>query len=43
MKSEIAGKTVLLSEYGIQRRFLGGPNRGKKGTRGLIPRFLKLR
>lgn len=26
MKSEISGKTLLLSEYVIQRRFLGGPN-----------------
>ena len=43
LKSEMTGKTVLLSEFGIQRRFLGTPNQGVKSIRNLFPRFLNLR
>ena len=43
LKSETTGKTVLLSEFGIQRRFSGAPNRGIKSIRDLFPRFLNLR
>ena len=43
LKSEITGKTVLLSEFGINRRFSATPDRGIKSIRNLFPRFLNLR
>lgn len=43
LKSEMTGKTVLLSEFGIQRRFSGTPNQGVKSMRDMFPRFLNLR
>ena len=43
LKSESTGKTVLLSEFGIHRRFSGTPNQGIKSIRNLFPRFLNLR
>ena len=43
LKSEITGKTVLLSEFGIQRRFSKGPRQGTKSTKNLFPRFLNLK
>ncbi len=43
LKSETTGKTVLLSEFGIQRRFSGTPSQGIKSIRDLFPRFFKLR
>ena len=43
LKSETTGKTVLLSEFGIQRRFSGTPGQGIKSIRDLFPRFLNLR
>ena len=43
LKSEMTGKTVLLSEFGIQRRFSGAPSHGIKSIRDLFPRFLNLR
>ena len=43
LKSEMTGKTVLLSEFGIQRRFSGTPNQGVKSKRNLFPWFLNLR
>ena len=43
LKSEVTGKTVLLSEFGIQRRFSGAPSQGIKSIRNLFPRFLNLR
>ncbi len=42
LKSEVSGKTVLLSEYGIQRRFSETPDGGKGRAKGLVPSFLKL-
>ena len=42
LKSEMTGKTVLLSEFGIQRRFSGTPDQGGKSIRNLFPRFLNL-
>ena len=43
LKSEMTGKTVLLSEFGKQRRFSGSPNQLVKSIRNLFPRFLNLR
>ena len=43
LKSEITGKTVLLSEFGIQRRFSVAPSEGIKSIKNLFPRFLNLR
>ena len=43
LKSEITGKTVLLSEFGIQRRFSVAPREGIKSIKNLFPRFLNLR
>ena len=43
LKSETTGKTVLLSEFGIQRRFTKAPGQGIKSIRNLFPRFLSLR
>ena len=43
LKSEMTGKTILLSEFGIQRRFSGAPNKRGKSIRNLFPRFLNLR
>ena len=42
LKSEMTGKTVLLSEFGIQQRFARTPNQGVKSVRNLFPRFLNL-
>ena len=42
LKSETTGKTVLLSEFGIQRRFSGAPNEGGKSIRNLFPRFFNI-
>ena len=42
LKSEMTGKTVLLSEFGIQRRFSGTPHQWVKSIRNLFPRFLNL-
>ena len=43
LKSEMSGKTVLLSEYGIQRRFSETPDKGTGRIMGLVPRFLTLK
>ena len=43
LKSEATGKTVLLSEFGIQRRFSGAPGQGIKSVRNLFPRFFNFR
>ena len=43
LKSEMTGKTVLLSEVGIKRRFSGTPDQGVKSIRNLVPRFLSFR
>ena len=43
LKSEATGKTVLLSEFGIQRRFSGAPSEGIKSVRNLFPRFFNFR
>ena len=43
LKSEMTGKTVLLSEFGIQRRFSVAPSEGIKSIKNLFPRFLVLR
>ena len=43
LKSEVTGKTVLLSEFGIQRRFSSAPRQGVKSIKDLFPRFLNLR
>lgn len=43
LKSETTGKTVLLSAFGIQRRFSETPNQRVKSIRNLFPRFLNLR
>ena len=43
LKSEMTGKTVLLSEFGIQRRFSGAPSEGIKSVRNLFPRFFNFR
>lgn len=43
LKSEATGKTVLLSEFGIQRRFSGTPDQGIKSIRNLFPRFFNFR
>ena len=43
LKSEVTGKTILLSEFGIRRRFSGTPNQGVKSIRNLVPRFLNFR
>ena len=40
LKSEMTGKTILLSEFGIRRRFSETPNQGVKSIRNLVPRFL---
>ena len=42
LKSEMTGKTILLSEFGIQRRFSGTPYQSVKSIRNLVPRFLNL-
>ena len=42
LKSEMTGKTILLSESGIRRRFSETPNQGVKSIRNLVPRFLNL-
>ena len=43
LKSEITGKTVLLSEFGIHRRFSSTPNGGIKSIQNLFPRVFNLR
>ena len=43
LKSEITGKTVLLSEFGIHRRFSRTPNEGIKSIQNLFPRVFNLR
>ena len=43
LKSEVTGNTVLLSEFGIQRRFSGTPSQEIKAIRDLFPRFLNIR
>jgi hypothetical protein len=43
MKSVTSGKTVLLSEYGIQQRFSGTSDRRLQRIKDLVPRFLKPR
>ena len=43
LKSEMTGKTILLSEFGIRRRFSGTPKQGIKSIKNLFPRFLNLR
>ena len=43
LKSEVTGNTVLLSEFGIQRRFTGAPSQEIKSIRNLLPRFLNTR
>ena len=43
LKSEMTGKTVLLSEFGIQRRFLGTPHQEVNSARNLFTRFFDLR
>ncbi len=43
MKSAVSGKTVLLSEYGIQRRFSSTSNHGLQRLRDLVPRFFDLK
>ena len=43
LKSEMTGKTILLSEFGIRRRFSGTPHQWVKSMRDLVPRFLDLR
>lgn len=40
LKSEMSGKIVLLSEYGIQRRFFETQDRDAGCIMGLVPRFL---
>jgi hypothetical protein len=42
LKSEMTGKTILLSEFGIRRRFSETPSQGGKSIRNLVPRFLNL-
>jgi hypothetical protein len=42
LKSEASGKTILLSEYGIQRRFSETPDLETRRIRNIIPRFLNL-
>ena len=42
LKSVVSGNTVLLSEFGIQRRFSTAPSQGIKSIRNLFPRFLNL-
>ena len=39
LKSEMSGKIVLLSEYGIQRRFSETPDGAAGRIMGIVPRF----
>ena len=43
LKSEVTGNTVLLSKFGIQRRFSGTPSQEINSIRNLFPRFLNVR
>jgi len=43
LKSEMSGKIVLLSEYGIERRFSETPDIATGRIMGLVPRFLTLK
>jgi len=43
LKSEMTGKTILLSEFGIQRRFSITPKQRINSIKDLFPRFLNLR
>ena len=43
LKSEVTGNTVLLSEFGIQRRFSGNPSQEVNAIRNLFPRFFNIR
>ena len=43
LKSETTGNTVLLSEFGIQRRFSEVPVQEIKSIRNLFPRLLNIR